>query len=146
MLIGSPRRLVKLTIELVFRIEDVPLEEIQSYNNNNKLVGVAINKNLTWHDYIDYIKAKINKKLGLLRRIKNYLPLKCRLLFYNSYILPLFDYADLVWGDRGNETLMSDLQVLQNKAAKIILVFPYRSSAIDALKRLSWVILRSDGR
>ena len=97
--------------------------EVQSY----KYLGVVINKNLTWHDHIDYIKAKINKKLGLLGRIKNYLPLKCRLLFYDSYILPLFDDADLIWGDRGNETLMLDLHVLQNKATKFILDLPYRS-------------------
>jgi len=35
--------------------------------------------------------------------------------------MPLFEYADLVWGDKHNVTLMSSLQVLQNKAAKIIL-------------------------
>ena len=35
--------------------------------------------------------------------------------------MPLFDYADLVWGDKHNVTLMTSLQVLQNKAAKIIL-------------------------
>ena len=57
------------------------------------------------------IPNKINKKLRLLKRIKNYLPLHSRILFYNSYILPNFDCADIVWGDRGNETLMSDLQI-----------------------------------
>lgn len=52
---------------------------------------------------IDYIKSKINRKLGLLKRIKNYLQIPCRILFFISYTLPLmFDYADLVWGDQGN--------------------------------------------
>ena len=71
---------------------------------------------------IDYIKSKINRKLGLLKRIKNYLQIPCRILFFISYTLPLmFDYADLVWGIRViKESLMSDLQVLQNKAARII--------------------------
>ena len=72
----------------------------------------------------------------------NYLPIYRRLLFFNAYILPLFDWADIVWGDWGNKSLMSDLQVLQNKAACIILDFSYRSSASAALGRLSWVNLR----
>ena len=37
---------------------------------------------------------------------------------------------------------MSDLQVLQNKAARIILDLSYRSSASAALQRLSWVNLK----
>ena len=72
----------------------------------------------------------------------NYLPIYRRLLFFNSYILPLFDWADIVWGDWGNKSLMSDLQVLQNKAACIILDLSYRSSASAALGRLSWVNLK----
>ena len=43
--------------------------------------------------------------------------------------MPLFDYADLVWGDKHNVTLMTSLQALQNKAAKIILDRPLYSSA-----------------
>jgi hypothetical protein len=54
----------------------------------------------------------------LLKRIKSYLSLHSRILFYNSYILPNLDYADIVCGDRGNETFMTDLQILQNKAAR----------------------------
>ena len=45
------------------------------------------------------------------------------LSFLNFFILPLFDYGDIIWGDRGNVSLMSDLQVLQNKAARLILIF-----------------------
>ena len=46
----------------------------------------------------------------------------------NSIILPLFDYADIVWGDCDNKLLMMSLQILQNKAAKVILDYPNRSS------------------
>ena len=50
--------------------------------------------------------------------------------------MPLFEYADLVWGDKHNVTLMSSLQVLQNKAAKIDR--PLYSSASHALATLKW--------
>lgn len=42
-------------------------------------------------------------------------------MFFNSSILPLFYYGDGIWGDRGNTTLMAEIQVLHNKAAQLIL-------------------------
>ena len=39
---------------------------------------------------------------------------------------------------RGNASLMSELQVLQNKAARLILDLPVHFSAAEALKRLGW--------
>ena len=59
-------------------------------------------------------------------------------MFFNSFILPLFDYGDIIWGDRGNASLISELQVLQNKAARLILDLPAHLSAAEALKRLGW--------
>ena len=86
-------------------------------------------------------EAKINKRLGLLKRIKHLLPRFARLLYYNSLVLPLFDYGDIIWGDKNNSTLMQSLQILQNKAAKIILDRPVHSSATDALQTLNWLNL-----
>ena len=57
-------------------------------------------------------------------------------MVYNSMMLPLFDYADIVWGDRDNKVLMKSLQILQNEAAKVILDRPNRSSSTDALTSL----------
>jgi len=73
-----------------------------------------------------------------LKRIKHLLPLGSRILFHKSLVMPLFEYADLVWGDKNNVTLMSGLQVLQNKVAEIILDQPLYSSASHALATLKW--------
>ena len=51
-----------------------------------------------------------------------------------SLIRPLFDFADTIWGDRDHITLMRDLLVLQNKAAKVILDLSNYASSTDALK------------
>ena len=58
---------------------------------------------------------------------------------YNTPILPLFDYGDIVLGGGGGgelTTMMSELQVLQNKAAKVLLGYPPQSSSTEALKSL----------
>ena len=59
----------------------------------------------------------------------------------SSVVTPLFEYADLVWGDKHNVTFMSSLQGLQNEAAKIILHQPLYSSASHALATLKWIPL-----
>ena len=56
-------------------------------------------------------------------------------------MLPIFHYADLVWGDNDNVSLMEELQILQNKAAKLILDRSFHSSSTDALKALRWLNL-----
>ena len=85
--------------------------------------------------------AKVNQRIGLLNRIKPLLPLDARVALYNALIRPLFDFADTIWRDRDNITLMNDLQVLQNKAAKVILDLPNYASSTDALKTLGWPTL-----
>ena len=57
---------------------------------------------------------------------------------YNTLILFLFDYGDIVLGGGGGEltTMVSELQVLQNKAAKVLLGYPPQSSSTEALKSL----------
>ena len=136
MIIGSSQRLNKID-SISFKVDNIDLDEVSSF----KYLGIVINNRLNWQDHVDQMFSKINKKLGLLKRIRYCLPLDARLMFFNSYVLPLFDYADIVWGDRGNSTLMLQLQSLHNKAAKIILDLPIGSSASEALNKLKWKTL-----
>ena len=102
-------------------------------------LGIKLTSDITWSDHVEYVISKVNQRLGLLpRRTKHLLPFQARLLFYNSVVLPIFDHADLVWGDKNNATIMNDLQIMQNKAAKIILDKPLYSSATDALTTLNY--------
>ena len=43
----------------------------------------------------------------------------------------------LYGGDKNNDTIMSELQILQNKAAKVMLGHPPRSLSTEALKSLN---------
>ena len=110
--------------------------------NKLKYSGIMLASEFTWSDHVEYVISKVNQRLGLLRKIKPFLPFIARLLFYNSLVLPVFDYGDLLWGDKSNVTLMKDLQVLQNRAAKIILDRPLYSSATNDLVTLKWLNLK----
>ena len=109
-----------------------------------KYPGVVIHKNLTWNEHIESLIAKVNQRIGLLNRIKQLLPLDARVALYNALIRPLFDFSDTIWGDRDNIRLMHDLQVMQNKAAKVILDLANYASSTDALKTLGWPTLSQE--
>ena len=141
MLIGSNRKLVNVS-SLSVSIFDCDLDSVNKF----KYLGITLASDFTWSDHVDYVISKVNQRLGLLRRFTSIklalnFSFTARLLFYNSLVLPVFDYGDLMWGDKNNVTLMNDLQVLQNKAAKIILDRPLYSSATDALVTLKWLNL-----
>ena len=112
-----------------------------SQETSFKYLGVTLSSDLTWHNHIDNMIAKINQRLGVLRRVKEFLDLETRCVLYTSLVLPLFDYGDTIWGDKNNSVLMNSLQVLENKAAKIILNQHPRYSSTEALRELKWTTL-----
>jgi hypothetical protein len=103
MLIGSKRKTSKIT-SLSLKVLTNDIEKVDEF----KYLGVVFSTDMSWSSLIGNLSAKINKRLGLLKRIKHL----------------LFDYGDIVWGDKDNITSMQALQVLQNKAAKFILDRP----------------------
>ena len=131
MIFGSPQKLNRIQNILV-KVEDTCIERTQSF----KYLGVTLNQSMSWADHVDAISTKINQRIGLIRRIRDVLPLQVRVTLYNTLILPLFDYRDVIWGDKNNDTIMSELQILQNKAAKVLLGQPPRSSSTEALRSL----------
>ncbi len=105
-----------------------------------KILGVLVDQFLSWEDQIEYIKLKIVRNLHLLKKIKVFLPLNARKMFYNSYILPHFDYCSIIWGNC-SKTLLRKLITLQKKAARIILDKDNRCSSKVMFPELNWVAL-----
>ena len=56
-------------------------------------------------------------------------------------VIPILEYTTIVWGDKNNKVLMDPLQVLQNKAAKLVLDRATHSSSTQALLDLNWMNL-----
>ena len=64
---------------------------IQVYNRvverveNVKCLDATFSSDMTWTGHTNYLSAKINERLGLLKRTKHFLPRFARVLYYNSY-------------------------------------------------------------
>ena len=83
-----------------------------------------------------YVKIKIGKRLGLLKRTKKFLSLKARTLFYNSIIQPILDYGAVVW-EFNNKRHLQDIVKLQKRCARIILDKKWDTSSRPLFKELN---------
>ena len=137
MIIGSSRNLNNLTF-ISIEIQGPDIKHADHF----KYLGATISSTLTCLILLVILNFfKDQPTSSLLTRIKHLLPRHAQLHFYNSLVIPIFDYADIIWGDKNNTVLMENLQVLQNKAAKIILDRPLHSSASDARGCFGWLDL-----
>ncbi len=71
-----------------------------------------IDENLCWDHHIDTLVKKISSKIGILRSLRNIVPIDTLKLMYNVIVLLHFDYADVVY-DAAFETNKFRIQTLQ---------------------------------
>ena len=95
----------------------------------------------TWYDHIEQLQSKIAKRVGVLKRIKHLLPVYARRIYVSTMVIPILEYASILWVYKNNIVLMDSIQVLQNKAAKLVLDRATHSSSTQALLDLNWMNL-----
>jgi len=57
-----------------------------------RYLGVIIDRNLNYVEYVDYIGRKVGTKLDVLRRIGKDVTPYMRCVLYKSVVAPLFEY------------------------------------------------------
>ena len=107
---------------------------------HHKLLGLVIDSHLTWNDHVDYIVSKAASRLFLLKKIKPFLSLKERKLFYSSMIMPVLEYGSVIWGDF-YVGITERLLKQQKRAARIILDVkkPTDTPSPDLFAKLNWL-------
>ena len=63
-----------------------------------KYLGILIDSNLSWKIRIEYIAFKISKIVGLIAKLRHFVPLHTLLNIYQSLISPYITYRLSVWG------------------------------------------------
>ena len=75
--------------------------------SNAKLLGMEMDSQLSLTNHVDFIAKKILKCLGVLKRVRSYLPMAERVLFYNNAMIkPLFMYCSVVWSNCSQDNIM----------------------------------------
>ena len=87
---------------------------------------------------------KLAKRIGILRKIRSYLSLKQRVLYYNAVIHPIFNCANVIW-TACDKDLLTRVRKQQKRAARILPGEP-RASSVALFSSLHWIPFYKDSR
>ncbi len=79
---------------LTLAIDNVNIERIAEFN----FIGLSLVEHLTWTWHINKISNKIYECMGILNRLKHFLPIQTKVLIYNSLSLSHLNFGILLWG------------------------------------------------
>ena len=94
-----------------------------------KYLGVLIDYKLSWKNHVDSIALKISKTIGLLSKLRHFVPYHTLVNIYNSLITPYLRYGLIVWG-QASKTHLNKLLILQKRALRFIHFSDRRDHAI----------------
>jgi hypothetical protein len=106
--------------------------------SSQKLLGVIIDEHLTFKEHINKLSKNLSKKVSLLRKIRRYLPLLERKLFYNAVVKPVMMYGSSIWSCCSRNDLLRIFK-LQKRAARVILGTDTSSRSIANFNKLNWI-------
>ena len=108
--------------------------QIIDSRSNGNFLGVVLDDKIKFNLHINSVCSKISKQIGILYRIKNYLPIPCLIQLYYSYIFPYLNYCNLVWGNT-YESHLNPLIILQKRAIRVITKSEYLAHTNDLFSR-----------
>jgi hypothetical protein len=87
--------------------------------NIHKHLGIIFQSNFKWDTHIQSIASKVTMLISCLSSYKYRLGRKTLEILYKSFVMPHFDYADVVW-DSCTDTLSNLLEDLHLQAQRVI--------------------------
>ena len=82
-------------------------------------MGIVIDNKLTWRHHIEYIKTKLSKGIGLLSKIRHYIPKNTLICLYYSFINSYIEYGLLNWSSAPT-TNLDVIRLCTKKAIRLI--------------------------
>jgi hypothetical protein len=108
--------------------------------NDHKHLGIILSNNCNWHSHIEYITEKAWKRVNIMRKLKYSLDRKSLEIIYTSFIRPILEYADVIWGNAFQYELES-LDKIQNECARIASGATRLVSIECLIQELNWETL-----
>ena len=96
--------------------------------------------NLKWAKHVSNLQSKLKIRLAGLNSLKYVCQLPARKMFAQGIFSSVIVYCLPVFGGM-QKCLMQDLQLLQNKAARMVCKSPPRAPRIDLFKQLNWLTI-----
>ena len=88
-------------------------------------LGVHFSANLSWQTHVSFIVSRLSYVLSVLYKLnRSKVPVSVLLSVYKGLFLPYVDYCSLVWSPMIGMCLLKKLQIMQNKAVRLIFSLP----------------------
>ena len=110
-------------------LNDSIIERVQNY----KFLGMTINENLNWKSHMLELHSKIQRNLGIVRKIARFLNRNSLFQLYHSLIMSHIRNGIIVWY-HGNVALKKKIQACANKFLRLIFFLKPRDSVRQLMK------------
>ena len=120
-----------ISVHGALHINNKVINEVESAS----FVGILIDRHLNWSKHIQMINSTIRKKVGILFKLRQFIPTNILILLYKTLIQPHISYGLEVWGS----TYPSYLQTIflsQKMAVRAITFSNFQTHTAHLFKQL----------
>lgn len=136
MLISKKNSNKQLISKLIFN------SQIINYSKTVKFLGLYLDENLSWKYHIQNLRTKISPLIGILYKIRHFVPLKYLKNIYFCLIYSKIQYLISIWGS-AYRTNLTPLKKLQNKVIKCIHNLPSLEPTINLYQPRGYLDLKN---
>ena len=104
-----------------------PLHTPLNFNNTNvkqtafqKHLGLIFDSQLSFEEHLKTIFSKVNKTIGVIRKLRNSSPRPSLMTLYKSFIRPHLDYGDIIYDQPFNNSFQYKIESIQYNACLAI--------------------------
>ena len=108
-------------------INNTLIEQVTEFN----FLGLTVNEFMNWNSHTQKIANKISRTLGVMNRLKRYLPIPAMKLMYDSLILSHLQFGITNWGFEWDR-----ISKLQKRALRIMTNSRYNAHTEPLFKQL----------
>ena len=118
----------KQAVEVYFTRRLIPpIPPVITFNNfaisvqdHQKHLGLILDQKLAFDCHLDEKIIKTNRGIGLLNRLREFLPRDSLVTIYKAHVRPHLDYGDIVYDRPGNSTFSEKIESIQYNACLAI--------------------------
>ena len=116
-------------------------DDIVSFSNEVRDLGVIIDQNLSFNNHISYLRKCCYSELRKISFVRPFLDHSSAVKLCISLVLSKLDYCNCLFYGMSNDNFHK-LQLIQNHAARLVKRAHKRSSASCLLKELHWLPIK----
>ena len=108
MLFYKPQKQINIPC---LKIENTEIDCVDEFN----FLGLYLDKHINWNKHTQIVSSKVSQVIGIMYKLKGYVPQSILQTIYNSLIVPRLNYCLLAWGYNFDRVFLA-----QKKAIRIV--------------------------